>query len=45
MRMLTRGQEHKWETPTLLFYFQPGQLILKHHRHFTKVEAQAHRPF
>ena len=42
---LTRGHEDKREMPTLLFHFQPGQFILKHHRHFTKVDARAHGPF
>ena len=45
MRALTRGHKEKWETPTLLFHFQPGQFILRCHRHFTKVDARAHRPF
>ena len=43
--MLTRGHEDKWETPTLLFHFQPGQFVLKHHRRFTKVDARVHGPF
>ena len=45
MQTLTRGHEDKWEMPTLLFHFQPGQFVLKHHRRFTKVDAMAHGPF
>ena len=45
IRMLTCGHEDKREMPTLLFHFQPGQFVLKHHRRFTKVDAQAHGPF
>ena len=39
MRVLTRGHEDKREMPTLLLHFQPGQFILKQHRHFDKVDA------
>ena len=45
IRMLTRSHEDKREMPTLLFHFQPGQFVLKHHRCFTKVDAKAHGPF
>ena len=29
----------------LLFHFQPGQFVIKSHRHFTEVDARAHGPF
>ena len=45
IRVLTRGHEDKREMPTLLFHFQPGQFVLKHHRCSTKVDARAHGPF
>ena len=45
VRALARGHEDKREMPTLLFHFQPSQLILKHHRRFTKVDARTCAPF
>ena len=43
--VLTRSHEDQRKAPTLLFHFQPGQFVFKHHRHFTKVDAKAHGPF
>ena len=43
--VLTHGHKDKRETPMLLFHFQPGQSVLKRHRHFTKVDAWAHGLF
>ena len=45
VRELTRARESEREAPTLLFHFQPGQLVIKRQKRFTKVEARALGPY
>ena len=45
VRDATRRKEKDYVHPTMLFHFQPGQLVTRRHRVFSKLDPKATGPF
>lgn len=45
IREATRRREKDQVNPTLLFYFEPGQIVTRRHRAFSKMDPRTTGPF
>ncbi len=45
IRASTRKRERSKVTPTLLFHFFPGQLVVRRHRTFSKLDPKSSLPY